>query len=47
MSKLKLTFACWNDDRTCSLVDGSVHPDGIELTYLNLLVEETFFRMLR
>ncbi len=47
MSKLRLTLACWNYDRTRGLADGSVQPDGIELTYLNLPVEETFFRMLR
>jgi 4,5-dihydroxyphthalate decarboxylase len=47
MSKLKLTFACWDYDRTRALADGRVRPDGIELTYLNLPVEETFFRMLR
>jgi 4,5-dihydroxyphthalate decarboxylase len=47
MSKLRLTLACWNYDRTRALADGSVQPDGIELTYLNLPVEETFFRMLR
>ena len=47
MSKIRLTFACWNYDRTRALADGSVQPDGIELTYLNLPVEETFFRMLR
>ena len=47
MSKLRLTLACWNYDRTQALADGSVQPDGIELTYLNLPVEETFFRMLR
>jgi 4,5-dihydroxyphthalate decarboxylase len=47
MSKIKLTLACWNYDRTRALADGSVRPDGIELTYLNLPVEETFFRMLR
>jgi 4,5-dihydroxyphthalate decarboxylase len=47
MSKLKLTLACWNYDRTRALADGSVQPDGVELTYLNLPVEETFFRMLR
>lgn len=28
-------------------MDGSIAPDGIDLTYLNLPVEETFFRMLR
>ena len=47
MSKLRLSLACWDYDRTRALADGSVQPDGIELTYLNLPVEETFFRMLR
>jgi 4,5-dihydroxyphthalate decarboxylase len=47
MSKLRLTLACWNYDRTRALADGSVRPDGIELMYQNLPVEETFFRMLR
>lgn len=47
MSRLNLTFGCWNYDRTRSLMDGSVVPDGIDLNYLNMPVEETFFRMLR
>ena len=47
MSKLKLTLACWNYDRTRALQDGSVQPDGIDLNYLDLPVEETFFRMVR
>ena len=47
MSKLKLSFGCWNYDRTRALMDGSVQPDGIDLNYLNMPVEETFFRMLR
>jgi 4,5-dihydroxyphthalate decarboxylase len=47
MSKLRLTLACWNYDRTRALVDGRVRPDGIDLNYLSLPVEETFFRMLR
>ena len=47
MAKLKLTFSCWNYDRTRALADGSVQPDGIELNCLSLPVEETFFRMLR
>ena len=47
MSKLRLTCACWNYDRTRSLMDGAVQPDGIDLNYLNLPVEETFFRMIR
>jgi 4,5-dihydroxyphthalate decarboxylase len=47
MSKLKMSLACWNYDRTRALMDGTVQPDGINLNYLNLPVEETFFRMLR
>lgn len=47
MSKLKLSFACWNYDRTRALQDGSVQADGIDLNYLCLPVEETFFRMAR
>ena len=47
MSRLRLSLACWNYDRTRALMDGSVQPDGIELTYLDLPVEETFFRMIR
>ena len=47
MSKLRLTCACWNYDRTRSLMDGAVQVDGIDLNYLNLPVEETFFRMIR
>ncbi|HWD36753.1 MAG TPA: ABC transporter substrate-binding protein, partial [Casimicrobiaceae bacterium] len=47
MSKLKLSLACWNYDRTRALMDGSVRADGIDLVYLDLPVEETFFRMLR
>jgi 4,5-dihydroxyphthalate decarboxylase len=47
MSLLRLTLACWDYDRTRALADGSVRPDGIELTYLPLSVEETFFRMMR
>ena len=47
MSKLNLTLSCWNYDRMQALRDGSVQPDGIELNYLPLPVEETFFRMVR
>ena len=45
--KLRLTFACWDYERTRALADGTVRPEGIDLTYLNLPVEETFFRMMR
>lgn len=47
MSKLNLTFGCWNYDRTRAIMDGSVQPDGIDINYLNMPVEETFFRMAR
>jgi ABC-type nitrate/sulfonate/bicarbonate transport system substrate-binding protein len=42
-----LTLACGDYDRTRALEEGSIRPDGIELTYLRLPVEETFFRMMR
>ena len=47
MPKLRLSLACWSYDRTRALQDGRVQPDGIALDYLDLPVEETFFRMLR
>jgi 4,5-dihydroxyphthalate decarboxylase len=47
MSRLRLTMACWNYDRTRALLEERVPIDGVDLTYLNLPVEETFFRMLR
>jgi ABC-type nitrate/sulfonate/bicarbonate transport system substrate-binding protein len=47
MSRLQLSLACGDYDRTRALEDGSIRPEGIDLTYLRLPVEETFFRMLR
>jgi 4,5-dihydroxyphthalate decarboxylase len=47
LSKLRLSLGCWNYDRTRSLLEGRIQPDGIDLNYLNMPVEETFFRMLR
>jgi 4,5-dihydroxyphthalate decarboxylase len=47
VTKLRLNLACWNYDRTRALADRSVQPEGIDLNYLELPVEETFFRMLR
>lgn len=43
---LALTLACGDYDRTAALADGRVRPEGVDLTYLRLPVEETFFRML-
>lgn len=45
--RIRLTLACWDYDRTEPLRNGSVRPDGVDLTYLSLPVEETFYRMLR
>ena len=45
--RVPLTLACWDYDRTQPLRDGRVVPDGVDLTYLELPVEETFFRMAR
>lgn len=47
MGALRLSLGCWDYDRTRALMDGRVKPDGIELIYLDMPVEETFFRMLR
>mgnify|MGYP000394981855 CR=1 FL=1 len=47
MANLKLTLGCWDYDRVLGLKDGRVRPEGIDLTFLNMIVEETFFRMLR
>jgi hypothetical protein len=45
--RVPLTLACWDYGRTEPLRDGRIRPDGIDLTYLSLPVEETFFRMAR
>ncbi|HVB89216.1 MAG TPA: ABC transporter substrate-binding protein [Beijerinckiaceae bacterium] len=47
MTRLALTLGCWNYDRTRALQDGSVQPAGIDLNFLDMPVEETFFRMVR
>lgn len=47
MSKLKLTLACWDYDRTRALFRGTVEPEGIELNCLSLMPSETFHRMFR
>jgi 4,5-dihydroxyphthalate decarboxylase len=44
---LDLTLACGHYDRTEGLRDGSIGIEGVNLTYLDLPVEETFFRMVR
>jgi 4,5-dihydroxyphthalate decarboxylase len=46
MSKLKLTLACWDYDRTRPLIDGRVQAEGINLEIKVLRPRETFPRML-
>jgi 4,5-dihydroxyphthalate decarboxylase len=46
MSKLDLTIACGDYDRTRALRDGAIEPEGVRLTYLPLVPGETFWRML-
>jgi 4,5-dihydroxyphthalate decarboxylase len=45
--RVPLSLACWDYDRTLPLRDGRVPVAGVDLTYLELPVEETFFRMAR
>ena len=47
MTALPLTLACWDYDRTRALQDGRVRVEGVDLTYLPLMMPESFFRMLR
>jgi 4,5-dihydroxyphthalate decarboxylase len=47
MSDITLTLACEDYDRTRPLRDGSVKPEGIEINYVALPVEEIFWRMCR
>jgi 4,5-dihydroxyphthalate decarboxylase len=47
MSKLRINLACWDYDRTRALLDGRIAPNGVDLNYLAMGPEETFFRMLK
>ena len=47
MADLRLTFACGPYDRTQALRDGSIKPEGIDLTYITLQPAEIFWRMLQ
>jgi len=47
MSDLHLTLACEDYDRTRRLKDGMIKPEGIELNYLVMSVEEIFWRMMK
>ncbi|HLI26303.1 MAG TPA: ABC transporter substrate-binding protein [Chloroflexota bacterium] len=47
MANLPLTLACGPYDRTLALRDGTIRPDGIELTYIARQPSEIFWRMLQ
>src|SRR2546426_5372091 len=47
MADLRLTLACGPYDRTFALQEGSIKPDGIELTYVARQPAEIFWRMLQ
>jgi 4,5-dihydroxyphthalate decarboxylase len=47
VSRLRLTLACGDYDRTRALHEGTIVPEGIELVCLRLPVEDIFFRMAR
>jgi len=47
MSNLQLTFACEDYDRTRPIKDGLIKPEGIDLNYLVMPVEEIFWRMMK
>ncbi|GBF32530.1 4,5-dihydroxyphthalate decarboxylase [Desulfocucumis palustris] len=47
MSKVNINFACSPYDRTRALLDGTVVPEGIDLNFLPMEVEETFYRQFR
>ena len=47
MTHFRLTLACEDYDRTRPIKDGIVNPDGIEVNYLTMSVEEIFWRMMK
>lgn len=47
MADLELTLACWDYDITRALRDGTVKPEGVTLTYLDVFPAENFQRNLQ
>jgi len=47
MGRLRLTLATWDYDRVRPLIDGTIKPEGIEITPIVSRPSETFYRMLR
>lgn len=44
MTSLNLTVACWDYDRVRPLMDGRLRAEGVDLNFLSLPPEETFYR---
>ncbi len=47
MSKLQLSIACGDYDRTRALISGEIQIDGVDPVYMALSPEEMFFRAMR
>lgn len=47
MGALQLVYAGGDYDHTRALADGTIRPEAIDLTYVRLLTQETFWRMQR
>ena len=47
MNRLHVTMAGGRYDRTRALIDGSVRPEGLDLHYIEMPIEEVFWRVLR
>jgi 4,5-dihydroxyphthalate decarboxylase len=47
MADLPISLACWDYDRMLALKDGTVKPEGVQLTFVPVMMPEPAFRMLR
>jgi len=47
MANIQLTLACEDYDRTRPIKDARIKPEGIEINYLVMSVEEIFWRMMK
>jgi 4,5-dihydroxyphthalate decarboxylase len=47
MARVPITMAGGRYDRTRAIIDGSVQPEGVDLQYLEMPIEEVFWRVLR
>jgi 4,5-dihydroxyphthalate decarboxylase len=47
MANLRLTLACGDYERMRALIEGTVRPEGMELTFIPLRPAEIFWRMMR